>query len=125
MLLYGAGRMFENFRNALVTTRANNELSRWFVAARMLLVAGVAVGLAVRSRPVSRSFLPARAAAMAVVPFLLAMTLPMFIWNWPGTSMGSWLWSVRMRFAGEPLTASMWLLVGLAIAAGFEERADA
>ncbi|NOY56492.1 MAG: hypothetical protein GXP34_10965 [Actinobacteria bacterium] len=124
VLIYQADRQFENYRNAVARTYSNGELWRWFIAAGMVLLAGAAVGFALRPHPVSRGFVPLRAVGMAVVPFFLAMSLPMFSWGWPGTPMGSWLWSVQMHFAGESLAVPMWLLVGLAIVAGFDEHDD-
>ena len=129
VLAYQADRRFDDFRNALgAGFSAPGELWRWFVAAGFLMAAGVTAGFAVRSRPPGLHFKPWPVVVMAAFPLVLAMTLPAIVWGWPGSSMGSWFWSVRAPFFDTPLASAMWLLVGLAITAGFttsDDRMDA
>jgi len=121
LLVFWAGGWFTDYRNHVAESRdASGNLWRLFVAALFLLIAGMLVGLAARSGPPTGRFDWRRPAALGLIPGLLAMTLPMFIWRWPMTTMDSPLWSFRAEFLNDGNAAAMWMLVGVAIASGFE-----
>ena len=101
---------------------ATAHIWRWFVAAALLVIAGVLIGQAVRRRGFSGRFDWRATSALGIVPLVLAMTFPAFVWQWPGSSHGSPLWRFRSDFVSYGLDRSMWILVGLAIVAGLRSR---
>lgn len=97
-------------------------LLRWFFASGMAALAGVAIGIASRSRPPAGPFRIGVVAALGAVPLFLAMSYPIFTRGWLGLDLSpSPFW--RERFLELGLTAMMWLFVGVAVAAGFSGRA--
>jgi len=122
LLLSWAADWFESYRDHLNTTLSNWELWRWFVGAALLVLAGMIVGVAMGNRMPGGRFDWKVPVALGIVPLFLAMTLPMFLWDWPGSRMGSWLWSFRTEFLRDSLAGPAWVLVGLAVAAGWGRR---
>ncbi len=97
----------------------DNPAGARLIAGGITLLAGIALGFAARSRPPGTRIRPGTAAALGLVPLLLAMTYAMVWWDWPASNLSpSPLW--RIHFYGGPLASLMWLFVGVAIAAGFE-----
>ena len=93
---------------------------RWWLAGALVVIAGIAVGLAMRSTLPGRHFRADRAVAIGIVPFLLAIVWPLFVWGWPVTRLGSWFgWAYDFSLGVQAHV--MWLIVGLGIAAGFDD----
>lgn len=95
---------------------------RFFLAGFVLSMAGLVAGLAVLNRTVTRRFDWRQALAIGIVPFLLAITMPVVFWHWPLSSVNSPLWDFRMAFASREGLGAAWILVGLAVASGFRSR---
>lgn len=112
-LVYWAGHRYDNFTDSMNMT-FSVELWRWFLASGLMVLAGIAAGLAIRPASHGHRWL----AALAAAPFALAMSFPAWIWGWPGTRQGSWLWSVVGDFASDRSVMVLWLLVGLALSGG-------
>lgn len=98
-------------------------LGQWFVWAMLLTTAGLLAGLAVRSVAPGRGFKTGRVVLMAAVPFALGMMFPLTVRGWLPETWG-WLGSVRMSYFGPMSAGPMWVLVGVAIAAGFDKSGD-
>ena len=101
---------------------ADAHLWRWFVAAALLVAAGVLIGLAVRRQGFGGRFDWKIALALGLVPLVLAMTFPAWLWGWPWSTLGSPLWSFRADFVAFGPGGSMWILVGAAIASGLTSQ---
>lgn len=122
LLIYWAGHWLESFRDSLASSFSLRGLWRWFVWAILLVLAGMAVSLAIRSRLPRGKFDWKTPVALGLVPLLLAMSYPMLVWGWPGSSVGSWLWSFRSEFTEPAAAGPAWILVGIAISAGWRRR---
>ncbi len=123
ILIRWASSWERGFRDRMAASHnADAHMWRWFLAAALVVAAGVLIGLAVRGRGFGGRFDWTTALALGLVPLVLAMTFPAWVWQWPWSNPGSPLWSFRADFMSFGLGGSAWILVGVAIAAGATSR---
>ena len=113
----GFGRV-EAWRDAAASD-FEAHLEQFFFAGFILICAGFVAGMAIQLRLPRGDFDWWRTLAFGIVPLLLAMTTPFFIWDWPVLGSSGPLWTLRIDFFSESYFGAMWLLVGLAVASGF------